>query len=519
LNCPVASLRFAAQLVALTSLLVPMALSAQVLQPETTRLDGWTGAGPVAPRGLSATVPFQMRPTVAYLAVSGNASAEAELQLHVEYGALSFLLPRQSAVKGEQTLHWRVPNADDLTTVSLSLIGTSMLEEIQLEIQSPSTLTLTQRLLGHRAQPLQARDAVRPVRDGKLTLSLFAPKEDEGALAGRSLIASVTGKEQLVVLPTPSTSPEFSGVIFPLSLDVPAGRDFFQVELLDSSSREPLARVAVDASPLPHLAYGVPDRSIEGFDVVERNGELALYSEVAEAAILASPGFTPREAIWLSIFTDFPQAISDQPILRTRRDTPAVAGGPSGFAALSTGSVITAAYTVTDGNGRHSFNVASGLNSLRLAPLAANPLEPAQDLFPRAGAFFPLNNARLLLTLEDRNEIRARASNMLPQWLRLGPIAPLPEFPDAPSSLSSFVDGIDLYLLVDQSLYRSTHPLHGWEPLSLEIPEDWREPLLRRDGDAWHLYGILQRNGRGIVCRATLNRTERGFQLQEATQP
>jgi hypothetical protein len=466
---------------------------------------------PVLPPALLLSVPnVGGHPANSILSIQAETGGPSEAELVAEYvDGISFLLTRRnvSGPSPNTEILWSVPNADRVSTFTLSLRSerevTTRLRSISLK--ESAQYSMADRIRAESQFPLRLANPLKPVNDdGFLALILQVPRDAETQLIGSRWVLAVGDLFHEVQIESLRRERDSGDLIADLGV-VLANPPLVstQIKLFTQNGSEEVALLSADLSPVEWPGLFIEDRHLREVSVIERNGELAVYtlSAIHGARAGRSRAPQPVDSVWLSITENLATWEAEQPVLKSRRDVGELAGGAEGLAVRAEAASVLAAFGVVDLQRRRSTQLAWALNSLRVAPIANNPIRPLGDGGTDHAIFFH-ENARLILSLQqdsDGPRIEALAGNQLPNWLRLGRID-FPHLLPSDRELGGFEYHGRYHLLVGYParLYTSSHPLHGWEPAPNRLPP-WRSPSVVEWNGRLYLFGIVDRNQQGVV--------------------
>ncbi|MBI1293183.1 hypothetical protein GC173_18410 [bacterium] len=445
------------------------------------------------------------------IVLDGPDPAEVEVQARYADGRVFLFTRRLHIVQpGPDAVLWRVADADQLSTVTMTLRSDKATEAklVLLAIDEADSLTFASRIMAESPTPLRLLDPITPVRDGKLHLTLQLPRGGEEKALGSEITIFVDGTPYVSTISTIRKEQDNSAIYTDLEIPVESVKDTpVSIYLYDDSTRRPVAEFKAILTPAPWKGRVIADQSAGSVAAIVRNGELAVYTVTAPPGVLDSPDGIPHpgETIWLSVTSDFDNWVTEQPVLRSRRDNPALAGGPGNIAVAAEGSSVVGVFDVTAMDGTTSLYVSSATNSLRMVPISANPFSERRPAgFRYAGhGLMLLPKGRLLLSLgidRDFPSLEARAGNQLPNWLSLGTLT-TPEVENMTLHMAGFSDGNLSVLLLGRpwSLYTSNNPLFAWKRYQTDIPQDVEDmSLVAWNGEIYYV-GITRRNGFGIL--------------------
>lgn len=497
------------------------ALSPTILDPEHARFDKEMRLvlkartdidRPVVPPSLAFTLnPADPQPADATLRLVLDSEEPAELELQARYAdGGTFLMTRRQHVDrpGADSILWRLPLSDKLTTFTLALRSPKPIEgRLDLVALDPSdSLGFASRILAESPAPIRVLDPLQPIKDGNLQLLLQLPRGTAEAVLGSEVEFRIDGKPHVFTI-EPVRREKESGAVFadvavPITESTP---NPVSIYLYDDALRRATAEILVDLTPVSWNGRFIPDQSVQEVSALVRNGELCIYTVAAPPGVPdSSLGVRhPGETVWLSVTPDLKEWVAEQPVLRSRRDNPALAGGIGALAVTSEGPSVLAAFTMTDLQGLDSIYLASAINSLRVVPISANPIVAPSGARLGGQALLTLPKGRLLLSLAESASsptLMAFAGNQLPNWLDLGrPVAPV--LLPGDTELSGFSHEGTSVLLVGKPwrLYTSTNPLFSWEQVSVSLPDDIASVRLVPFNGRVLYVGVTHRNGFGVI--------------------
>ena len=469
------------------------------------------------------------------LAVEVETNRPVALELVGLYSGFdTYVFPRRTVRETDRTtVRWDVENIDQLSSATVALrhpYPGAKARIFSAELRDFLDLDLSERLYAYTDSPLAVSKAATPVIDGQLQLDLRAPQSLLEALQGRVIFAELEGPEG----DNTRERLQFSSLQkdvgrFAIELPEWAGEKATVrlVERLGNEERE-LASLGVDLRPLDRAHLEISGRSIEDISVIERNGELVIYSVVAaEGQRQTVEGVPLRGArVWLTVGDGQTWAVNEQ-LLRRERATDWIGGGIASFTAGNIGQRYFGLFTSVSAFGVETFSTAQSVNSLRLAALAKNPVWEPGALAPekaptwRGNAFFNQNGSPLIVSLSglpfEETGARVLASPLVSRWTDLGEL-PLVGLNGMNAELSAYRQGNDFWLVAGpraQVFYTSNNPLRGWEEEEFEAPEGWTNLELVDWDDATWLFGIQRRNGRGVAVWAPVTRENGRWNVHE----
>lgn len=529
-------------LIILAPVCLPAQEKLQVLRPDIAEWDEsglLLQADPLAERVIAApSVLFHDTSDVldpGGLEVELETTDAAELEMTGVYrgGKQTLVFHRRSIDKttGPRKLRWQIPAVDQLSSFTLSLRAATRTTQVKMhsvEIRDFSGLTVGERLAAFIDQPLSSRSVVQPVNEeGMLNLRLALPadlRQELEATPLAVLLESPNGESK-----REDVKPVFEekksleqGIAAIFSVPVPDwGRERLKVTLLgdriDGGGEEVLATVELhDASDRMNV-FELPFRSAIGVSVMERNGEIALYTVVTEEGIVDREGGAPAitDMVWLASGNGRQWSFSE-PLLRGRRDSDWIAGGPRSFSVASVGNEVTGYFTSVSRDGVEALSSAYSRNSLRVTSYAKNPVWTPEARYTaeaplwRGNALFVVNGSPAVIGIEahpgGQVYTRLLVSSFPARWADLG-FLPLPGFDPNNRTLSAGSIGDSYYLIAGPNvqLFRAKHsPLRGWERLEFAAPDGWADLSLVNWGNTPWLFGITRINGRGVVTWAPI---------------
>ncbi|MCC6546310.1 hypothetical protein IT570_03990 [Candidatus Sumerlaeota bacterium] len=459
--------------------------------------------------------------------VSGSTTAELEL-IGIYNGTTRFVMARRPAPASDSMLRWAVPQIDQFTSFTLSLRGEGPARIRSAKVADFSGLPLGDQLLAATSEPLSIASTSNEREPRNLEILVTVPSALRSTLFSKSIQVRLEGnglaESKSITIPPPTSDNKEQNERVSFTLAQGYRGTATMTLLVENSivfSRE------VDLTPLPTPLYEVKSHSIEDFGVVERNGELAVYSLVGAEGLSRGPSGAalPVETVMLAVGNGLEWPVNER-LLRTSRNTPWLDAGATAFGA---GRIIPNTYgyfTTIGSDGTESLGATLGINSLRLATSAKNPVwfptttRGAAAPLWRGNAFFDLNGSKMIVGLQKppggKAFARALASPLETRWVDFGAL-PLPGLDESNSWLSSFTDGGKFFLIAGPhvQLFSSDSLLRDWKPGTLRVPEGWEKlQAIRWDNQLW-LFGIVRRNGRGVVSWMPLRVVEGGFEAVE----
>jgi len=460
--------------------------------------------------------------------VDGDGKGDLELQAIFE-GKLPVLVPRRSKpANGPGIVRWELPVAERVTSATLTLRGEGTARIADWRMADFGELAPTDRIAALSGEPLRAVRAAKPVANGKLELELTVPqsarffittarlrlewKFDNGTVLESSFdsVSSPTGARTDIVR---------------LQIAIPDNPETVRsarlLAALDSEVAE-IAALKLDLSEFAGPSYEVAGRSIEDFAVIERNGELAIYSCVSADGVSRRQDQLPVQtaSVWLAVGNGAEWAV-DEELLRIPPGG-GEAGGPMAISAGRIDNRFHGFYTLPYLDGREGLGISSATSSLRLVASTKNPVwvpqASAGGTLWRGNAFLELNGSMMLVGIERpvgaSPRARALSSMLQTRWTDLG-LLPLPALPPQVEWITGFQDEGMNYLLAGPHamLYRSEDLLRGWTGAPFPSPEGAeKSQLLRWDNRLW-LFWQVRRNGRGIVSWAEVEEVDDSFKV------
>ncbi len=489
-------------------------------------------------------------PETVALAVTARSGSPAEIELQLVYNEeVPFVADRRAldGSEGGETVHWTVYKSDQLTGLRFAVrspeegvaVTLSDVSFIPLENLSPR-----QRLHAFTAEPLRPV-SVLPGPGGGLEFEIVVPERLSIDLQPRELRAEFhlpdgTVEEQPFSLPFEVEGIDrlFSRAVISRAMpEEPGGKVELHTFHRDVEGEwQPLAEssIHIDETALP--AYELPSRSIEDFAAAASGGELILYVAAGEEGLSRAGTAVPVESVWLAAGNG-ESWVLEEPLLRTRRDTPWLGGGVTAFSTGTAAPYRYGFFTTIGAGGEEGLSLASARNSWRLSPSARNPFwhppngagnpagsseeegEGGQFTPPptwRGNAFFEHADGMLLAGLEQHTggapQVRLLTSPVATRWVDIGTM-PLPDLPETSTWLTSYTNAGGMHYLLagpEVRLYASEDPLRGWEPVAVDFPEELEKgQLLEWDGQLW-LFHLRRQSGRGVICWMPVEETEDG---------
>ncbi len=534
----------------LSSTVTSAQLSEHVLRPDLARREGkdfTLSPEPETQRILSpGAVMFDVsKPAAAAGAAAGiEATIETQVPAEVEAvaiysGSVTFSLPRRSltGLSKPEIVRWEIPQGDQMTSFTLSLRAPAKSPPARLDsvsVRDLATLSARERLHAHSDQPLTFVNAAEPVQNGRIALLLNAPDTLRTLLYNAETAIEVTDgtgatrRESVRLdLPVGGKQPTPSQRIEIAAPPTPGERISLRLLMKERGADVELAACRAELRPFTGPRFEVPSRSIEDFAAIERNGEIGLYALVGDEGLSrgAAGAPLPVDAVWLAIGNGAEWPVNEG-VLRSSRTSNWLDGGPTSFSIGGIANSYYAFFTTSGSAGAESLSTALGVNSLRIAPSAKNPVWfPATERDARAplwrgNAFFDLSGSKMLVGLQ-RNPggetfARVLASPWETRWADLGPL-PLPGLHPESTWLTSYTEGDRYYLLAGPGpqLFCSQDRLRDWKPVPFEAPAGWEKmQLVRWDGSTW-LFGIVRCNGRGVITWRPVKPVENSFEVVE----
>ncbi|MCC5876700.1 MAG: hypothetical protein JJU11_10825 [Candidatus Sumerlaeia bacterium] len=459
------------------------------------------------------------------LEITAHAAQHAEIEAMGYYvGGQNFLLQRRTIEENEyRRIRWEVPSPDRLTSFTLNVRSASPIEAAfdYLEVRNLDPLLLPHRLEAFHDKPLALVRAAEPIKDGVLDLFIRTPEFLKPQLgAGQSHVRVTDARGESVSVPldvylTPGEdSPHYERVNVSVPIDedwegplkarlVVPGRDMMDHEM---------APIMINTDVPNGDYYEKQEHSIESFAVMVQYGELVFYTALASAGITRSPAGIPLPTREIHLTAgNGTEWATEETMITVRRDVDWMLAGPSAIAVEKVADYIHMIFTITGLDGLEGIGTAQGIDTLRLVPSPRNPvwIPPLrEDGTPsgwRANALINFENRFVLAGLHEatpgETTFRLLFSEFPWRWTDLGPF-PLKDFRSDTMNLSVRRKDDRLHALMGPtpSSYKAQHPLWGWEKAEAptNLPE-WRNLQIVEWNGTDYLFGIEERNGRGIV--------------------
>lgn len=457
--------------------------------------------------------------------ITVHAPRHAEVEAVGYYvGDQNFLFPRRTIAEDEyRRIRWEIPSPDRLTSFTLNLRAASPVEAAldYLDVRNLDPLLLPYRLEAFHDKPLALKRAAEPVKDGVLDLFIRTPEFLKPQLgAGQSHVRVTDARGETASIPldvhlTPGTdSPHYERVNVPVPIPdewegpltaqlVVPGRNMVDHEM---------SPLVIDVTSPDGNYYEKAEHSIESLAVMVHFNELIFYTALGSAGINRSPAGTPLPTRGIHLTAgDGTDWATEETIFTSRRDVDWMLAGPSAISVEKVANYIHMIFTITGLNGVEGIGTAQGIDSLRLAPSPRNPvwIPPArEDGTPsgwRSNALINFENRFVLAGLHEptpgETSFRLLFSEFPWRWTDLGAF-PLEGFSGDTTSLAirRVDDRLHALMGPTASVYTAQHPLWGWEKkeANMSLP-NWRELQIVEWNGVDHLFGIEERNGRGIV--------------------
>lgn len=491
---------------------------AKVLAPPPVLLyvDGW---------------PEDDQPAALEMRAATESAAELELQGILPNGT-PIVFDRRTITKGDggEIVRWQIEPEDRVTSFTLAARmekNDGMISIHSAAAKNIRDMPLSDRLTAYAETPLWITSAAKPIRGGVLSLEMTAPADLREELKAATLFIEISNTGTLA---SKQVRLNFDrDGIAPIEVEMEnLNPDSFTATVYIEEARERTELARIDAV---HPAMGtpyfeVPSRSVESLSVIERNGELAVYTIVAERGHSHGSIDVPLfgEEIRLSVGNG-KEWVVDEELMRSRRDSDWLGGGPLEFSVGTLNDDYYGYFTVAFPSGPEALGVAYGRTSLRIVPSAKNPVwmpkvESAETAaIWRGNGFLVFNNSTMLAGLEkypgEEPHVRLLSSPNQIEWTDLG-ILDLPNFDAGNQTIATFQREGAWYILATpgRQLYAAQEtPLRNWMKSSIEMPEDWRKPAIIQWANQLWMFAIKECNGRGVVVWAPILHDEGVFRI------
>ncbi|CAN5415606.1 hypothetical protein BH09SUM1_BH09SUM1_30130 [soil metagenome] len=452
-------------------------------------------------------------------------SPVSRILVHLTYNdGTTLLLPLRSDIDNHR-YWWEVRDGDRITSAALTIGNNPMgnLHRVfRAHLIDASKLPPPARLLAHHDQPLQLASPATVIRDGKMRLIADIPASwdlDQLPLGVRITDGETADEYSLLQFGSSTQYSKYVGADVPISA-LPNRGIIAELLVSEKGVKSVAWKRTIQTHPLDPPFLELAGRSIEDFSAIERGGELAIYSAVgdegADGGSLNSPALT--DAVWLSVGDGVKFPVSE-PMLRSMRNVDWLAGGPRALAAGMIGKNVYMMFTTVHSDGAESLSIASSLDSLRLTPIAQNPIWQPQagptevfasdhkQRYPpmlHGNTFFELNGAKLDLSLmtniNEEPKVRALISDALARWIDLGDL-PLSDLDPHVAFLSGVEFEGRYYLLAGpkSQLFESNHPLRNWKIRDVKIPKsDELQKLVKWKDKLW-IFSLKRVNDQNVI--------------------
>lgn len=420
-----------------------------------------------------------------------------------------------------QRLRWEIPSPDRMTSFTLNVRapGDGEVRVGDLDARSFEPLLTPYRLNAYHNTPMFSRRVGEPVMDDILDLVIQVPEFLKPGMASAKIeIIDGSGTEYLLDIPVTLAQtrddPNFGRIHVPFDLGGEWTGPLKATLVFPDRGREDirLSPLMIETGNIDGPFYEAPGRSVESLFVMVHNEELVFYTALADVGVARTSTATPLPTMEIFLTVgDGENWVTEESIFPFQPDVDWMLGGASGLTVGRFGNTFHMIFTLTGLDGREGIGTAQGIDSLRFVPSPRNPVwqpQAREDGTPagwRDNALMNFNGTLVLAGLHEvqpgQTRFQLLHSEFPWRWTDFGSF-PLPGHITSNSELSLQERNGEFQLLMGPNIgvYQTTHPLWGWEAgVTPDNLPPWSQLQIVNWQGVDHVFGIEERNGRGIV--------------------